>query len=1848
MKTNLRRTAIVPRATGSWSLALADRKRNPISSKPILPRILWTFFRYVPLWLLCSLLVTVTIRAGTLYVWQESPAPTPPFTGWPTAAHTIQDAVDAANAGDEIVVTNGVYATGKRVVRETGTRVVVDKPVLLESVNGPAATVIEGYQLPGLTNGEAAVRCVYLANGAVLSGFTLTQGATRTGGNPYEGQSGGGVWCESENALLTNCTLVRNSAYYYGGGCYRGTLSQCALLENLASYGGGGYSSSLSNCAIVGNSAKLQGGGAAWAKLYNCTLTSNSAAHSGGATHQSTLRNCTATGNTAAQSGGGASFSWLYNCILYYNTVPSGPDSNHYQCTFSYSCTAPLPSSGVGNLDLEPQLADTTHISEISPCRHAGYPAYANGTDIDGDVWNHPPSIGCDEYRAGQASGPLSVQMTSAWTNVATGFAVDFRAWIEGDASASAWDFGDGIVVSNRPYASHTWTLPGTYAIALWAWNEDHPEGVSTQMIMQVVGGVHYVAAANPTPVWPYDSWTTAARRIQDAVDASIPGNLVLVSNGVYATGGKRIYGTLTNRVAVDKPLVVQSVNGPEVTIIQGFQIPGTTNGNAAVRCVYLTNGAVLSGFTLINGATHTTDWPQESGGGVWGESTQAVVTNCTLRANAATSGGGSCQATLNNCTLVGNSALGSSSYGGGAYDGALNHCVIIDNSATHGGGVYQGVLNDCTLTGNRALSGGGVYSGTLNRCVLTDNVAADKGGGAFAATVNHSALSGNLAAQGGGAAWGTLNHCTITGNSAQGRFGGGTDSCKLTNCIVYFNSSRADPQANYSGGTLNFCCTTPLPSSGLGNIDVPPELASSSHLGATSPCIGAGSRTYTTDTDIDAEDWANPPSIGCDEYGQPAGPLKVGVSATYTRVSVGYGVDFKALIEGQTRASVWDFGDGTSGTNRPLVSHIWMAPGWYPVTLRAWNHNNPEGVSAVVMVEVIEAPRHYVMAGNSAPVWPFTSWATAAPTIQDAVDAVSVPGAEVLVGAGVYATGGRAAVGTMTNRVLVDRPMVVRSINGSESTIIQGCQVPGSTNGDGAIRCVYLANGAVLSGFTLTNGATRNTGDDDAEQNGGGIWCESVNAVVTNCTIISNSAAGGGGGAYFGTLNRCKLVNNTADSGGGAYASVVRQCMLDGNVAASWGGGAWICTLENCALTGNSARNGGGAYGGTLIHCTVTGNSGDYGAGTLEGTANNCILYYNAARSGSVGNYFDGTLNYCCTTPLPPDGTGNVTFEPQLASASHLSAVSPCIGAGSSASAPAMDIDGEAWSNLPSIGCDEYWPGAATGPLNVSVAAAWTNVALAYPVTFRAAVDGQVSASAWDFGDGVIVSNRPFASHAWAMSGTYVVEFRAWNETHPEGALATVTVQVTNEVHYVATSAMTPTWPFESWATAAATIQEAVDAALVPGALVLVSNGVYAAGGRAVYGAMTNRVVVDKPVVVQSVNGPEVTAIQGDQLPFGFTGDGAVRCVYLASGGVLDGFTLTNGATRRSGDIDQEQNGGGIWCESTGAMVTNCNLAGNAANRFGGGAYGGTFSGCTFTRNSAMGSYSYGGGVNNGVLNHCTLVSNSSQYGGGASASLLNNCALTGNSASYVGGGVHTCTLNNCTLSDNSAAGIGGAAASTLMQCILYQNIGKNYDQGSMLRYSCAAPLPPGAGNIDLNPLFADNATGNLHLQPNSPCINTGINSAVVSNSDLGGNPRLVGGTVDLGAYEFQSPSSVISYAWLQQYGLPTDGSADFNDADNDLLNNWQEWRSQTDPTNALSVLRLLPLSTDGDNVTVGWESVAGVNYLLEYRTNLSASPIFQPLARNVAGQPGTTTFTDTNATGAPLRFYRVGVQAP
>src|SRR5262249_48810572 len=119
----------------------------------------------------------------------------------------------------------------------------------------------------------------------------------------------------------------------------------------------------------------------------------------------------------------------INNSIVYFNLAPDAPNYG-FDCTFTNCCTWPLPPAGTGNISLDPQLVGTAHIAATSPCRAAGNPAYATGTDLDGEAWANPPSMGCDELSVGTVTGPIGVSLTLSYTNVPVGYPVDLAAVI--------------------------------------------------------------------------------------------------------------------------------------------------------------------------------------------------------------------------------------------------------------------------------------------------------------------------------------------------------------------------------------------------------------------------------------------------------------------------------------------------------------------------------------------------------------------------------------------------------------------------------------------------------------------------------------------------------------------------------------------------------------------------------------------------------------------------------------------------------------------------------------------------------------------------------------------------------------------------------------------------------------------------------------------------------------------------------------------------------------------------------------------------------------------------------------------------------------------------------------------------------------------------------------------------------------------------------------------------------------------------------------------------------------------------------------------------------------------------
>ena len=95
---------------------------------------------------ICLALVLSHVSGRTLYVSLNSTHPVPPYARWSTAATNIQDAINAASAGDRIIVNDGVYDTGGATPNNSAqtNRVVVNKAVTVQSVNGPAMTEIDG------------------------------------------------------------------------------------------------------------------------------------------------------------------------------------------------------------------------------------------------------------------------------------------------------------------------------------------------------------------------------------------------------------------------------------------------------------------------------------------------------------------------------------------------------------------------------------------------------------------------------------------------------------------------------------------------------------------------------------------------------------------------------------------------------------------------------------------------------------------------------------------------------------------------------------------------------------------------------------------------------------------------------------------------------------------------------------------------------------------------------------------------------------------------------------------------------------------------------------------------------------------------------------------------------------------------------------------------------------------------------------------------------------------------------------------------------------------------------------------------------------------------------------------------------------------------------------------------------------------------------------------------------------------------------------------------------------------------------------------------------------------------
>ncbi|MCX6277016.1 MAG: carboxypeptidase regulatory-like domain-containing protein [Bacteroidetes bacterium] len=363
---------------------------------------------------------------------------------------------------------------------------------------------------------------------------------------------------------------------------------------------------------------------------------------------------------------------------------------------------------------------------------------------------------------------------------------------------------------------------------------------------------------------------------IQEGIDASADGDIVLVEPGVYyenlSLNGKNIilcskYFTTGNSAFIANTIIDGNNTGRVITIDQWE--------NSSCQVV---------GFTIQHGNS-TIPWtPGETdgGGGIFILDASPQILHCIIQNNYASGYGGglslygsNSSAKVMNCTIQNNTA---DSFGGGVFmgdctaDAEIVNCVISGNTITcscdwngSGGGVnlyHTGKLTNCLVTGNSApnspVGGGGIH------CDWGDLIY-----GSQAIFITGCTIVNNTALNNGGVSY------VVTGG-------------EFRNCIIWGNTDYFGNIANYDGNTFVNCCTDPLPD-GSGNISSDPYFVDSAsgnfRLLSGSPCIDAGWDAFNNqpvDLDGNPRIFGSTIDMGAYEYG----------SGTGVNVQIGNGSD--------------------------------------------------------------------------------------------------------------------------------------------------------------------------------------------------------------------------------------------------------------------------------------------------------------------------------------------------------------------------------------------------------------------------------------------------------------------------------------------------------------------------------------------------------------------------------------------------------------------------------------------------------------------------------------------------------------------------------------------------------------------------------------------------------------------------------------------------------------------------------------------------------------------------------------------------------------------------------------------
>ncbi|MBU0640494.1 MAG: hypothetical protein KKB50_16650 [Planctomycetes bacterium] len=424
--------------------------------------------------ILVTILLMATAAPGQTTWYVDDDAPNDPGPGDPTVSDpdedgsadhpfdAIQEGIDAAVDGDEVVILDGVYqGIGNRNIDFAGNAITV------RSDSGDPTTCI--------IDCESAGRGFYFHSGegadSVVDGLTITNGYA---------DNGGGVFCVYSDPTLNNCIISGNSAILFGGGVYcrtgsRPTLVNSTLTGNWAKNAGGGVYSrqsdpTLTNCTINGNSATGSGsscGGGVYCYNYSpiltgCTIKGNSADYGGGlyCTYHGdpTFVNCTISGNSGDKYGGGVycngSELTLISCTISGNSVSkiAGGGAYCWQCNPSFiNCTfsgnsAPYAGGGLccgGSTTLTNCILCNNAPEEIYVSSGSPVVTYCDIQDGTGQPWFGEGCIDVDPLLVDPANDDYHLAAGSPCVDAGDPAFVPAPGETDMDGEYRLWD-GDG------------------------------------------------------------------------------------------------------------------------------------------------------------------------------------------------------------------------------------------------------------------------------------------------------------------------------------------------------------------------------------------------------------------------------------------------------------------------------------------------------------------------------------------------------------------------------------------------------------------------------------------------------------------------------------------------------------------------------------------------------------------------------------------------------------------------------------------------------------------------------------------------------------------------------------------------------------------------------------------------------------------------------------------------------------------------------------------------------------------------------------------------------------------------------------------------------------------------------------------------------------------------------------------------------------------------------------------------------------------------------------------------------------------------------------------------------------